>query len=189
MIAPERRPPRIQFTIGLLLKLVLICGLLCANVSFLLHADPRARSTLTALEIAWLPLALALLVRFLARPGPWRSWVLHFLVLPYVAGPALLGVLAVGAGLYEFVRERRMTAVHPEFVVVAFGFGWFTVYMVRQLIPGRCPRCRRRALLPDMGVRTLDPSIPMQFRGCVACGLALARRGNGPWEPIDTPTR
>jgi hypothetical protein len=169
-------PPRFQFTIRQLLKLVLASGLLCA---YFLPAARIGSYLVLAFEVAILPMVLGVLVLVFARRGVWNNWLLTLLFLPYPAGMAVISGFAAG---YEYVHVVRVTRAADGMalsIMIGLVCAWSTCRMIRQLIPWRCPGCRRRSLL-------MDPCANLDHvRICVRCGRSFRRTLGGPWEPIN----
>lgn len=184
MTAPERRRPRFQFTIRQLLKLILGCGLLSAYFIPAARSGPSEFNMVFASQLLALPMVLGVPVMLLARRGPRKHWLLTLLFLPYAAGFAALCGLAVGVSLISLLRDRRAIPGLLPFVPLSLVFGWGTLWMTRQLIPARCPNCRRLALLTDPSANAY-PHRPDRHRICISCDRRFRWTRGAPWEPSD----
>jgi hypothetical protein len=136
--------------------LVVHAALLSAAASSLLR-DPAFRKQawlLTLLAPLSLPL-LALLVLLFDRPGPAKAWLAGLLGALFVPAMAAWGVGMAWAAGWPPQTPRAWLALPAVTVAAVLLFA----RAVRPRLPGRCPDCGLRAVLPIS-----------RIRWCAGCG-------------------
>jgi hypothetical protein len=136
-----------------------------------------------------LPYALLLPVLFLVRRGPIKNWIVSVLcAVPLVA---FLGYANYVAMTGNIAPNLFVHPISPQILVVVAIADSFLLaglaYLVRRVIPRRCPACGRPALLLDPSVpRSRDFSGSSRARSCLACGSRFRRTRPGPWVDVDS---
>lgn len=138
---------------------VVLAALLSAAASPLLRKSPgRDEWLLAGLLLAASPILLAVLLLVLDRPTPAKPWLVRLVAsLAPPAFVAWLDALAVTWGWWE----RGAAALVPLALFNLGGVLWLA--RIRRRLPGRCPGCGLRSLLP-IG----------RLRWCASCGRKLS---------------
>jgi hypothetical protein len=150
---------------------------------------------LIAMEALLMPLATALVAFPLLRKGQLKDWLILALVATSVS--VVLGI-AVEA-MVEVVRDRVFVRRQPldyEFfrersiaIVIMLGMpGLALVYLLKRIVPGRCPDCRRLSLLPEAKFRVRSSARQGRSYQCLGC-RGQFRNHRGYWEAIPTDSK
>jgi hypothetical protein len=151
-----------------------------ALIGPLLRGDEYSRGN----RLGWLwlllstPVLLEYTIYLLAVPPPFRDWLIWIVL----GGPlaAILGLIAV-AGLSTAFTQRD--CANPA-ALVSVPLMLLMLYLIRRLIPKRCPGCGRRGLLRDFGADEFRAGSPNPTDWCCSCGSRFRRHGRGPWESV-----
>ena len=145
------RPNGLRPTLRQLMILVVHSALLFALVRpFLRGGSPLIASIVIPLT----PPLLAGLILLLDSPGPVKYWLVGL-----IASPTLAGFVAWLDFLALWARTRQLDRVFPLLVLLNV-LGLASLALVFKRLPGRCPECGRRTMLPLA-----------QLRWCASCGF------------------
>jgi hypothetical protein len=123
------------------------------------------------LDAVVIPLVLALVAFPLVRKGLLKNWLIRALLMVSV-GVALGWAVAMLVWVVNFHASRRIPVDYlflSSIVIVITLLGLALSLLLRRVVPGTCPECKRLTLLPDSpaGVR---PSISKEWiYQCLSC--------------------
>jgi hypothetical protein len=172
-----------QLSVKQLSKLVLFCAILSAGLTPLVRSG--ADRTFTMFAVLWvLPPCLAVVARLIMKAGPFRSWLVAFLLcLPIVLTMALVETILLSAMAYTWSAGliwHPMRAVIAVAACLLLAYGILT--FVGPFLPVRCPACASWSLIrpsPSAGARWLRLR---ETRWCFLCRSSFRRVGRGPWD-------
>jgi hypothetical protein len=190
--SPSRRP-RLSLSMRQMMKLVVFAAAASACVApFVQLTEVGAASWPVVIiwSIVAVPLTLAVVAIPLVRKRPLKDWSIRALLI--VSTGSALGIAAffVIQILRDSFRFRRLlafgAAAESSLVVVVLGFALFL--LLKKAVPGRCPDCRRRSLLPTGLVRRQHSRARKQVYQCLRCE-GLFWNADDSWETVTTDAR
>ena len=134
-----------------------------------------------------IPLVLALAAFPIVSRGPKKDWQIRGLLMTSLAvilgsaiysltwgsvGPQSLNIWAAGSGF---------TVGSLWFVIVVVGIP--LMLLLRQIVPGRCPACRRSPLVPDTTIHARPDAAPERVYRCATC-KGRFRKDGGSWSAV-----
>jgi hypothetical protein len=140
------------------------------------------------MEAVSIPMVLAITAFPLVERGPLKDWLIRALLLTSVGvilGAAIYSMVwgAVGPqSLNLWARATGMTVGFLRAVIVVLGvpFG----ILVHQLVPGRCPACRKARLLPDASIQVQPRAAPERAYRCLSCDRRFWKK-DGSWSAVE----
>jgi DNA-directed RNA polymerase subunit RPC12/RpoP len=145
------RPNGLRPTLRHLMILVVHSALLFSLVAPFL----RSGSLLVAsIALPLSPPLLAGLVLLLDAPGPVKYWLVGL-----IASPTLLGFVAWLDFIAVAMGRHGLDRVFPLLVLLNV-LGLASLFLIYKRLPGRCPECGKRSMLPLA-----------QLRWCASCGF------------------
>jgi hypothetical protein len=138
------------------------------------------------LEAVAIPLVLALLAFPMVKRGPLKDWLIRALLLTSVGvilGAAIYSLVwaSVGPPSLNLWAGSGMTV---EFVwQVIFVLGIPFILLLRELMPGRCPVCKKSQLLPDATIRVRPRAAPERAYRCLSCNGHFWKN-DGSWSAV-----
>jgi hypothetical protein len=175
----------VRITLFQMLKLVMfaaVASACLAPAARLVDAGVGSWPGFLVMEAVIIPMVLAVVAFPLVRPGPLKEWWIRVLLMISLA-------VALGMAVYFLVwaswhMRRRGTLDELSFValdllvivILVLGLG----VLLSQAVPGKCPACRRRALLPAARGRIQAGDRGERVYECLRCGRR-AFRLHGAW--------
>jgi hypothetical protein len=125
------------------------------------------------MEAVAIPMVLAIVALPMVRRGPLKDWLIRALLLTSI-------VIILGAAVYSlfwgatgpqtlnlWARSTGMTVGFLRGVIIVLGLPF--IALLHRLVPGRCPVCRQRRLLPDATIRVPSGTRPERAYRCLTC--------------------
>lgn len=183
-----RMRPRLGLTLGQMMKLVVFAAFASAALVPAFEVSQAGNTSLwfgliifggVGVPLAWIVAAILLL-----RPGLFRDWFIAAM-LTLASG---IFVAVVGISTFHLLNSLRLYRISLKpselswmipfwaaGVFLAFGL----IFLLRRVIPARCPSCRRRRLLLSGRVPAgPEKAYRPRMARCFGCGQAFARRGH-----------
>jgi len=138
------------------------------------------------MEAVAIPMVLALAVFPLVSRGPRKDWLIRGLLMTSLAvilGSAIYSLAwgSVGPQSLNIWAAGSFTVGFLWFVVVAVGIPF--MLLLRQIVPGLCPACRRSPLVPDATIRVRPDAAPERAYKCLSCKGRFWKDG-GFWSTV-----
>ncbi len=134
------------------------------------------------------PLALAIIAFPLLRRGQLKDWLILALVATSVLVALGFTVFVMVMVVGEQISGRGPRLDFTSLVIGSFfiaAFGLILLYLLRGIVPARCPDCRRLMLLPDAKFRVRPEVTRGRSYQCLGC-RGRFQKPLGRWEPIPT---
>jgi hypothetical protein len=137
----------------------------------------RTGPTVFALVLSSPPL-LALLVAMIERPGPLKNWAMSLLLCLFF--PALVFYHDVAA-VHDYLAYGRRPTLWATLLINTVILTNSLPYVAR-MVPRPCPNCRRRTLVPLLGMFKRDKRTAKTC-WCASCGAKFWKDREGEWRP------
>jgi hypothetical protein len=183
------RPLRLTLTLRQMMKLVVfgaVASMCLAPMWRLADAGVVTWPQMLLGEAVAIPTVLAVVAFPIVRKGPRRDWLIRALLATSL-GIGLLSTIyalfwaSVGPPSLNLWAGSGATVGFFRAVIVIFGF--LFALLLRQVVPGWCPACRRFALLPYSTIRIRPESAPERAYQCLSCKGRLWKI-DGPWLAV-----
>lgn len=182
---PQRPALTFRLTLRHLMLLVLASAIPLAIVATALRDSSQLWVVRLGSGLTVLPMLYAAIAMLLARRGPLRDWIITALLAAQTGLCFVL--LTVFLAIIGFTGMPLGLGPVMAIVVVMAGFAGCFVYLLRRLVPRRCPGCARTRLL-RYGRATV-PRVPNRsFPAwcCVSCGQVFGDVRPNDRSPPDT---
>jgi hypothetical protein len=174
--------------------LVVFAALAFACLAPLVHlAENNGRWSIVIIGgVVVVPLVWALAAFPLVRKGLFKDWLIRALLMVAVSVAFALHVFfAVMSTRGVFLRlsqEERFEYITLAGIILAvIVLGFALIFLLRRVVPGRCPECRRPTLLPDARTGPGQRAEPWRLYQCFLCGRQYSRSHNS-WEAVRLPS-
>ncbi len=139
------------------------------------------------MEAVAIPMVLALAAFPMVSRGPKKDWLIRGLLMMSLA-------VILGAAIYSLAwgsvgpQSLNIWAAGSS---IGVGFLWFVIVVVgipfmlllRQIVPGFCPACRRSPLVPDATIRDRPDAAWERAYRCLSC-KGRFRKDGGSWSTV-----
>ncbi len=134
-----------------------------------------------------IPLVLAIAAFPMVKPGPLKDWLIRALLmtsLGVILGAAIYSLFCASVGPQSLNLWARSTGITVGFLwVVIVILGVPFILLLKELVPGRCPACKKWRLLPDAMIRVPPQAASERAYRCLSCHGRFWKK-SGSWSDV-----